>query len=127
MFHQFRPSNLNELKDRVMSEINNFRADELRRAVDNLLKRAGLPTAKWFLEFEEVFPFEFEVEFVPVKPPKFDIKKNFHTKKIIKKFLKWFLCENKLLKKILYPPLECDGEFEILFAVGCYPRRRRFN
>ena len=42
VFHQFRPSNLNELKDRVMSEMNNFRADELRRAVDNFLKRAEL-------------------------------------------------------------------------------------
>ena len=42
VFHQFRPSNLNELKDRVMSEINNFRADELRCVVDNLLKRAEL-------------------------------------------------------------------------------------
>ena len=42
VFNQFRPSNLNKLKDHVMSEIKNFRADELRRAVDYLLKRAEL-------------------------------------------------------------------------------------
>ena len=40
MFHQFRPRNLDELKQRIAEETEKLTAEEMRRAVNNLIHRA---------------------------------------------------------------------------------------
>lgn len=42
VYHQFRPRNLDELRQRISLEIHSIQRDELERAVNNLVKRAEL-------------------------------------------------------------------------------------